>query len=657
LAPRRRSGVPLETAWERAVRFFDGDPLRAEVFLLRYALRDLEGQWLETDPEQMWQRLARGAAAVERDTAAWTRRFFTILADFRFVPGGRILFGMANPRRATLFNCYFIPIRSDSIYGITRWMYEAARTYSMGGGVGTNVDVLRPRGARVRNAGIESSGSVSFMEVFSSLTGVMGSSGGRRGALMITTRVDHPDILEFITVKGDPERRHVRNANISIRVSDEFMHILEADGNVRLWFRSPHETIERRVPARQIWDQLVAHAWSAAEPGILFWDTVKRRSTTEYNGMAVQGVNVCGEVPMDPYGACNLGSINLATFVQYPFTERATLDWDALADTVRGAVRFLDNIVDVGAHRHPLRAQRRASERSRRIGLGVMGLADALVMLNVRYGSPESIEWVDRIFAFLKEVAYTTSIELAQEKGPFPAFDPERHLRSPFIQELPEPIRRAIRQSGLRNCALMAVAPTGSISILAGTSSGIEPIFAVEYLRHVAGHAYTVVHPLVRYYRTHADAANSLPATLVTAYEIDPMARIELQAVAQRHVDQSISSTVNLPEDTPMDMVDQLYRHAWQSGCKGITVFRHGSRSSIVEPVHVEGRYRVETAAPIGVCTFCEIPPASVDTESMRRISWHPGEREHDVPSREQSERPNPRHDTRDPGSVSRVPP
>ncbi|GBC84787.1 Vitamin B12-dependent ribonucleoside-diphosphate reductase [bacterium HR11] len=602
----------FDQAWTRAEAFFQGDALRAEVFLYRYALRDLEGRWLEPTPEFMWRRLARTMARVEKDRATWEKNFRDLLEDFRFVPGGRILFGASNPRSATLFNCYFIPIQADSIYGITRWMFEAAKTYGMGGGVGTNADVLRPRGAKVRNAGLESSGSVSFMEVFSTLTGVMGASGGRRGALMITLRVDHPDVLEFITAKSDPERRHIRNANISVRVSDAFMEALAHDGRVRLWFQTPHETIERFVPARQIWQALVESAWASAEPGVLFWDQVVRRSTTQYNGMEVQGVNVCGEVPMEPYGACNLGSINLAAFVRAPFTDGADLDWDRLAETVRRAVRFLDDVIDVGAPRHPLRAQRRASERSRRVGLGIMGLADCMVMLNVVYGSPECIRWVDRILAFIKEAAYQASIDLAREKGPFPAFDARQHEKSPYIQELPAPIRRGIQTYGLRNCALLAIAPTGSISILAGTSSGIEPIFALQYLRHVAGQAYEVEHPLVRRYRQMYGASSPLPPAFVAAHQVDPEARVELQAAAQRHVDQSISSTVNLPEDTPVSTVERLYWKAWELGCKGITVFREGSRASVVEPLHEErGVYRVEAEPPLGVCVVCEVPAPS----------------------------------------------
>jgi ribonucleoside-diphosphate reductase alpha chain len=490
-------------------------------------------------------------------------------------------------------------------------MLEAAKTYGAGGGVGTNIDVLRPRGAKVRNAGMESSGSVSFMEVFSTLTGVMGVSGGRRGALMITTRVDHPDILEFMQRKTDPGRSRVRHANISVRVSDAFMHVLHQDESLRLGFVTPHERIEKLVPARHIWNALIESAWLSAEPGVLFWDTIQRRSTTQYNGMAVQGVNVCGEVPMEPYGACNLGSVNLAAFVRAPFTPSAQMDWATLETTVRDAVRFLDNVIDVGATRHPLKRQRDTSLNTRRIGLGVMGLADALVMLGYRYDARDALDWISQCFACLKLWAYEASVELAREKGTFPAFEAAAHLQQPFLETLPHELRHAISRHGLRNAALLAIAPTGSISILAGVSSGIEPLFALQYLRHVADKAYWVWHPLVLRYRAVHGSAAALPATFVTAHHVDPLARVELQARAQAHVDQSISSTINLPEETSVAVIDRIFRTAWQRGCKGITVFRAGSRRAIVEPVdEAATTFQAEKMSPVGVCTFCELPPA-----------------------------------------------
>jgi len=603
-----------QQSMQQALDFFAGDELRADIFVNRYALRDLEGQWLEATPEMMWRRLARHMARPEKDRHDWEKRFFHLLENFKFVPGGRILFGAGNPRRATLFNCYFIPLGGDSIYHITHWMFEASQTYSAGGGVGTNIDALRPRGARIGNAGMQSSGAVSFMEVFSTLTGIMGVSGGRRGALMITMRVDHPDILEFIRCKTDPQRSRVRHANISVRISDAFLHALSGDKKIALRFQSPHETISRKIAAREIWEALIESAWQAAEPGVLFWDTIKRRSTTEYNGMQVQGVNVCGEVPMEPYGACNLGSINLAAFVKAPFTTDAQMDWEALADAVYLAVRFLDNVIDVGVPHHPLKKQRQESLKTRRIGLGIMGLADVLIMLGYRYDSTEALAWVEKCFDFLKQRAYEASSEIAWEKSSFPAFDAEVHLRQPFFDAFPDHLHQRIQKQGLRNAALISIAPTGSISLLAGVSSGIEPLFALEYLRHVADHAHRVEHPLVQRYRRLFGESTPLPETFVNAHQIDHLTRVELQARAQAHVDQSISSTINLPQNTPPATIEQIYRQAWERGCKGITVFREGSRSAIVEPLEeTNTKFLLQKTPPLGVCTFCELPPFSKD--------------------------------------------
>ncbi len=566
------------------------------MFVRRYALRDLGGRLREFTPEQMWERVSAFVARAEGDREAWRARFRRLLEGFRFVPGGRILFGAGNPRRVTLFNCYYVPIREDSVSGITRWMAEAARTYAAGGGVGTNVDVLRPRGSATASAGLVASGPVSFMEVFSALTGVMGSAEGRRGALMMTLRVDHPDVLEFVAAKSDPQRTRVQHANVSLRVPDRFFEILDADGELRLWFRTPRELVERKVAARAVWEAAVEAAWASAEPGLLFWDTVTREATAQYGGLEVEGVNVCGEVPMEPYGACNLGSLNLAAFVQDPFGPHARVDWAALEEAAGLAVRFLDGVVTVGAARHPLRAQRRASERSRRVGLGVMGVADALAMLGVRYGSEESVRWVEDCLRRVRDAAYAASVELAREKGPFPVFDARNHERSPFIQRLPHHLRRSVRRWGLRNAALLAIAPTGSISLLAGASSGLEPIFGLRYTRLVGGVRHPAEHPLLAAYRKRTGRQE---ADWPTAHQVDPLCRVRLQAAAQRYVDQSISSTVNLPASAGKDVVARVYRSAWELGCKGITVFREGSRAAVLEAA----------TSPVAVCTLCEPGP------------------------------------------------
>jgi ribonucleoside-diphosphate reductase alpha chain len=578
-----------EEAQRLALDYFGGDELRAAVFLRRYALRDPEGRALEATPEEMWRRLARAAARV---AGVAEEAFLWLLSDFRFVPGGRILFGLGNWRKSTLFNCYFLPIRQDSVRGITRFLDEAARTFAYGGGVGTNADVLRPKGARVGNAGVESSGAVSFMELFSTLAGVMGASGGRRGALMLTFSDTHPELMAFLQAKTDPERSRVRHANLSLRATDAFLEAALADEPWRLSFTTPREEITATLRAKEAWEALVEAAWTSAEPGLLFWDRVRTWTTAQYGGMEPVGVNVCGEVPMEPYGACNLGSLNLAAFVREPFTPRACLDFAELEEATARAVRFLDAVVDLGKNRHPLEAQREASLRSRRIGLGVMGLADLFAMLNLPYGAPESLVLAEEVLRRIKEAAYRESARLARSKGPFPAFRAREHLKSPFIQALPEDLVGEV-EKGLRNAALLAIAPTGSISLLAGVTSGIEPIFALTYLRHAGGQVFLAEHPLLKRYR---EATGGQVPSWPTAHQVDPFQRVRLQAVLQRHVDQSISSTVNLPKDTPKEVVERLFLTAWKEGCKGITVFREGSREEVIEPL-----------PPVGVCTFCQL--------------------------------------------------
>jgi len=595
LGVERDNKIPPET-----VEFFRGDELRIRVFLDKYALRDEHGEVFERTPAEMWRRIAREIAAVE-PSKGWEERFYWLLEDFRFIPGGRIMFGAGQPRRATLFNCYVIPIKEDSIEGIFDWCREAARTYSFGGGAGVDLSILRPKGTPVNNAAIYSTGSVSFMELLSTTTGTIGQSG-RRGALMITLRVDHPDILDFIEAKRDLSK--VNYANISVRVTDRFMEAVERDADFTLQFENEVVgRMERRIRAREVWSRLIKAAWESAEPGVIFWDTVKRESTTEYNGMEVFTTNPCSEIPLEPYGCCNLGSVNLAAFVKEEFTPKARVDWENLERALRYGVRFLDDVLDYGADRHPLPEQREASLRSRRIGLGFTGLGDFLIKLGLRYDTEEALEFVDQLFDKVKHIVYGESIALAEEKGPFPAFDAELHLKSPFIERLDPKLREGIREHGLRNAALLTVPPVGSGSALAGVSSGIEPLFSLSYLRRsdsLSQREFKVFHPLVRtYLERFGGEEQDLPPTFVTAHQIAPELRIRMQAVIQKHIDHAISSTVNLPEEATLEDVERIYLEGWRLGCKGVTVYREGSRAGVlVTDTERAGRERRRVRTP-----------------------------------------------------------
>ncbi|MGQ0549593.1 MAG: adenosylcobalamin-dependent ribonucleoside-diphosphate reductase [Armatimonadota bacterium] len=493
-------------------------------------------------------------------------------------------------------NCYVIPVKDDSIESIFEWTKEAARTYSLGGGVGTDISVLRPRGAPVNNAARSSTGSVSFMELFSLTTGTIGQSG-RRGALMITIADNHPDVLDFIKVKRNLNK--VRYANISVRISDAFMRAVEEDGTWDLAFDNDRASLRRTVRARDVWRELIKGARDYAEPGVIFWDTVKRWSTSEYNGMEVITTNPCSEIPLEKYGVCDLANVCLSKFVQDEFTSQARIDWDRLERALQLTVRFLDNVLDYNAEKHPLPEQRKASLYSRRIGVGFTALGDMLIKLGLKYDTDGAVAFVDGLFDRIKNIVYDASVNLAIEKGTFPGYDAQAHLASPFIQTLSPKVRERIGRHGLRNVAVLTVPPVGSGAALAGVTSGIEPIFDVSYIRRsesLSQEIFTVYHPLVREYMTRfgVDRQEDLPEAFVTAHQISADMRVRMQAAIQRHIDHSISSTVNLPQDTSPEEVERIYLQAWKHGLKGITVYRESSREGILI---TESQAKAQTAA------------------------------------------------------------
>ncbi len=612
---------------------FDGDELRARVFHDKYALRDADGRVVERTPDQMWRRIAAELASVEaperRDE--WRANFEWLLGDFRFIPGGRIMHAAGNPRRVTNLNCYVIKVKNDSIESIFDWMKEAARTYSLGGGVGTDISTLRPRGAPVNNAARNSTGSVSFMELFSLTTGTIGQSG-RRGALMITIADNHPDVLDFIKVKRNLNK--VRYANISVRLSDAFMRAVEEDGTWDLVFENERAQLRRTVSARDVWQEIIKGARDYAEPGVIFWDTIKRWSTSEYNGMGVITTNPCSEIPLEPYGCCCLGNVSLACFVRDEFNSQARVDWDGLDRALRTATRFLDNVLDYNADKHPLPEQREASLYSRRIGVGFTALGDMLIKLGLRYDTDAAVSFVDGLFDRIKNVVYDESVNLAIEKGTFPAYDAQTHLASPFIQTLAPKVRERIERHGLRNVALLTVPPVGSGAALAGVTSGIEPIFDLSYIRRsesLSQEMFTVYHPLVRDYLTRfgVERDDDLPEAFVTAHQISPEMRVRMQAAIQKHIDHSISSTVNLPHDATPEDVERIYFQAWKLGCKGITCYREGSREGILitesqakgRPAAGAATDRQPASAPQGAGQAAGITTAG---PSQRRVTPRP---------------------------------
>jgi len=551
----------------------------------------------EAGIEDSWRRVARAVAAAGNDPATCAREYQGILEGFRFLPAGRILAGAGTGRHVTLFSCFVMGTIEDSIAGIFDALKEGALTMQRGGGIGYDFSPLRPRGSRARATGMTASGPVSFLELWDAMCGTMLSTGARRGAMMGTLAVTHPDVLEFIDAKRAPGT--LGNFNLSVLVSDAFMEAVAGDARWKLVFPSPPAAaaIERAVAAREVWLRLCASAWACAEPGVLFIDRINALNNLGYCE-TIRATNPCGEEPLPPYGACNLGSINLPRFVRDPFGPRAALDLDSIAATAATAARFLDDVIELS--RFPLPQQRDEARRARRIGLGMTGLADALAMLGVRYDAPAARRLAADAMRTIRDAAYRASAALAAERGPCPAFRADAYLERPFIRALPEDVRAAIRRNGVRNSHLTAIAPAGSISLLAGNvSSGIEPIFQLEGTRRVLGEdalprEFAVLDAALAEWRARHGAAAPLAEFFTTADRVAPQAQLEMQAALQPFVDGAISKTVALPDDFPEAGVGGLFQSAWQLGLKGCTLHRRGARRGVVtagrDPTGSRGR-------------------------------------------------------------------
>ncbi len=525
----------------------------------------------EADMRATWKRVAEAIAQAENaEREQWIKHFTALLDDFRFLPGGRILAGAGTGHRVTLFNCFVMGEIADDLEHIFEALKEGALTMQHGGGVGYDFSTLRPAGTVATATGSIASGPVSFMRIWDAMCATMLSTGARRGAMMATLRCDHPDIERFVDAKRDPTA--LRHFNLSVLVSDAFMTAVANNGDWPLVF--PGLVEARTVKARELWQRILRAAYDTAEPGVLFVDTINRDNTLA-DRETLTATNPCGEIPLPPYGACDLGSLNLTAFVISPYAAEARLDLDALADAAGTAVRFLDNVIDVS--RYPLPAQAGQARRTRRIGLGITGLADALVMLGLGYDSDAARELAATAMRTLRDAAYRASVGLAREKGAFPAFEAEAFLASGFARRLPADLRDAIAVHGIRNSHLLAIAPAGTISLLANNlSSGVEPVFAAEAERRVLGSDGEYrLHRVVDYAcQLWQQQGAGLPPAFVEAQRIDPRAHLQMQAALQPFVDNAISKTINVAADMPFERFADLYRQAHALGLKGCTVFR-----------------------------------------------------------------------------------
>jgi len=562
-----------------------------QIWDMKYRLRGPSGEVVDKTIEDTWRRVATALAAPERDPALWAERFYAAMTDFKFLPAGRVVAGAGSARSVTLFNCFVMGAIPDDMGGIFAHLREAALTMQQGGGIGYDFSTLRPRGAPVKGVGADASGPLSFMDVWDAMCRTIMSAGYRRGAMMATLRCDHPDIEAFIEAKREPGR--LRMFNLSVLVTDALMKAVEEDAPWELSFGGPDgaKTTWKVLPARELWDKIMRATYAYAEPGVIFIDRINRRNNLYYCE-EITATNPCGEQPLPPYGACLLGSINLASLIEHPFSPEARLDLDRLRRLVPHCVRMMDNVIDIS--QFPLPQQREEARQKRRVGLGITGLADALILCGLRYGSAAAVGATESWLGTIQHEAYLASTALAAEKGAFPLFDRHRYLAGEAIMTLDEEVRGQIAQNGIRNALLTSVAPTGTISLFAdNVSSGIEPVFSFRHTRNVLMPDGTrreeeVTDYAYRLFRRLKGEFAPLPDYFIDAQALTPEDHVVMQAAVQKHIDSSISKTINVPAEIPFERFKDVYLQAYALGCKGCTTYRPNEVTGAVLAVRAE---------------------------------------------------------------------
>jgi len=579
--------------------------IRQTVFLDRYAMKDESGKAIEQTPEEMWRRVAHAISKVEKkqDRKQWEETFYDAMNEFVLVPGGRILSGAGTGYNVTFYNCFVVPSPHDSRHGILTSLSQMVEIMSRGGGVGINLSSLRPRGSRVKKVNGFSSGPCNWAELFSVATrDIIQQGGSRRGALMLMLWDWHPDIEEFITVKQDLAR--INGANLSVCVSDGFMEAVKNDGDLELKFPDTNDpdydikwdgylpnwialgktpVVKKIIKARALWDLVASAAWKSAEPGVVFMERYNKQFNNNYYEY-INCVNPCGEEGLPNWGVCNLTSINLSVLVN----DRGEMDYERLARVAKVGVRFQDDIIDADTYIFEQIKQVQL-KGERRIGLGTMGLGDALIKMKLRYGSEESLKVIDTIYRTIRDAAYESSIELAKEKGTFPKINKAKHIEAYFIRQLPERLKKRMKKYGVRNSMVLQQAPTGSTSLMVGVSSGIEPVYEFEFLRRDRLGEHTLRHPLYEaWLKTFKETVGREPSKedrpdyFVSANDLTPEDHVRVQATIQKYVDASISKTVNAPRTHTVEDVKRLYTLAYDLGCKGIAYMREGSREGVL---------------------------------------------------------------------------
>ncbi|OAS14333.1 adenosylcobalamin-dependent ribonucleoside-diphosphate reductase [Paenibacillus oryzisoli] len=596
---------------------------------------------MEKTPEEMWDRLAGAMASVEKTPEKrqeWTDKFRYILNDWKLVPGGRIAAGADASDELTLFNCYVIPSPKDSRGGIMNTLTEMTEIMSRGGGVGINLSSLRPRRSVVKGVNGSSSGAVSWGGLFSYTTGLIEQGGSRRGALMLMINDWHPDLEDFITVKSTMGQ--ITNANLSVCVSNGFMKAVKEDlewelvfpdttdpeyndlwdGNLDAWKKlgkavKPYRTVR----ARDVWHSIIESAWKSAEPGVVFLEYYNQMSNSWYFNPIIC-TNPCGEQGLPAWGVCNLSAINLSKFYD---AEKHDVDWEELATVVRYSTRFLDNVIDKTPYH--FEENRANQQNERRVGLGTMGLAELMILLKIRYGSPESLVFLDKIYGFMAREAYLASSEIAGEKGSFQAFIEDKFMESGFMRKMTEvypEVGEAIHRNGMRNVTVITQAPTGSTGTMVGTSTGIEPYFAFEYYRQSRLGFDKQYVPIAQNWKD-ANPDQDLPDYFVTSMSLSAEDHIRAQAAIQTWVDSSISKTANCPADFTVEETKRLYELAYDLGCKGVTIYRDGSRDVQVLSTSSNSDKKEEVKAEVQpeVAPVAVAAEAVVEKESLASIS------------------------------------
>ena len=588
---------------KKILKSFDGDELATDVFMNKYAMKNEIDELLEFSLDDMRQRLSVEIVSVEeKDKLEKQSSFYDTLKYFS--PAGRILTSLGNPYivKSSLSNCYYIPIMDDSIEAIYQSAMWQARIFSYGGGVGLDISQLRPKGSKVNNSAKVTSGAVSFMELYSSNTGLIGQNN-RRGATILTIHCKHPDLIDFIQIKGGSDKSKVQFANVSVKITNEFMEQLinepESDWIMEYVLESG-EVITKKERIQTIWDILVESNWNGAEPGIIFWDKVLTNFASVFDESRPEGLNPCAEQTLEPFGSCNLGSINLSKLIENPF-ENPTMNYDNFKNVIHNSVRFLSNVNILNIDRQPLEQLKDSIRNNNKIGLGITGFADALIKMNLRYDSDDAIQFIDDIMLFFSRECILASINLAKERGMCKTLLKYKNtnkwnefVNHPyFTNVLNAKELKELNEYGLANNGLTTIAPSGSISIIEQCSSGIEPIFALCYDRtvkqsgkHGKEEKYKVYHPLVKEYNDiYGENAHEKNPNFITAEDIDWNKRIQIQSTIQKYITDSISSTINLPNNIDKKTISDIYVEAYKQGLKGITIYRDGCRDNILKKI------------------------------------------------------------------------